>query len=303
MSEKTSKTDKRHSLRPRVLAFLALGLGVVFSVMANVKHAEPYFDARLVSAFPPVALLLCVELMTYLPRLRGWYWHVARWGGTGAVAVVCAIVSYKHQAALFFEYGEDELSAAILPLAIDGLMLVASVTLLAIGKYKAVDSDSDKDTVKTDTLPDDMSKDIVTLDTVKNIRDIDSVKNTVVTPIDTVRRDIDTVTVDSDIVTPDTDDIDNDNDSVTPTDLVALVRNSRDNLARDIDTVKRDTDKRDVNREAIDYVIEMLGKNESVTRQDVAAKFGKSDSWGYNRIRDAKNEREQELVSTNGRIA
>ena len=117
----------------RLVAWSAFGLGIAASVAANVAHAHPALGPRIAAAFAPVALLLAVECMIR-PRWgrAGFWWGLTRYGGTGLVALVAAVMSYRHMCALLVSYGEDQLNAAIGPLAVDGLMVVAGFALLAI---------------------------------------------------------------------------------------------------------------------------------------------------------------------------
>ncbi|GAA1819294.1 DUF2637 domain-containing protein [Actinomadura chokoriensis] len=123
-------------------ATVAFGLGVAVSVAANVAHTyyipgasgRPPVGAQLAAAFYPLALLLVVEILARVPWPSSPWWTVARFGGASVVAGVAAVVSYRHMAALLAAYGEDALTAAIGPLAVDGLMVVASFALLAIGR-------------------------------------------------------------------------------------------------------------------------------------------------------------------------
>jgi hypothetical protein len=46
---------------------------------------------------------------------------------------VAAVTSYRHMSALLVSYGEDRLTALIQPVCVDGLMVVASLALLALG--------------------------------------------------------------------------------------------------------------------------------------------------------------------------
>ena len=128
----------------RTVAWGAFVLGVVASVAANVAHARSGMGPRLASAFAPVALLLTVEIMSRVPWPSGRTWALSRWAGTGAVALVAAVTSYRHMSALLASYGEDELTALIQPLCVDGLMVVASLALLALG---ANESDREPTTV------------------------------------------------------------------------------------------------------------------------------------------------------------
>lgn len=117
----------------RAVAWSAFLLGIAASIAANVAHAQPAFGPRIAAAFVPLALLLAVECMSR-PRWHrsGTWWGLARYGGTGLVATVAAVMSYRHMSALLRTYGEDQLNSAIGPLAVDGLMVVAGFALLAM---------------------------------------------------------------------------------------------------------------------------------------------------------------------------
>ena len=124
-------------------ASVAFGLGVAVSVAANVAHTyyipgedgRPPLGAQAAAAFYPLALLLVVEILARVPWPSSPWWSAARYGGASVVAGVAAVVSYRHMSALLTAYGEDLLTARIGPLAVDGLMVVASLALLAIGRH------------------------------------------------------------------------------------------------------------------------------------------------------------------------
>lgn len=118
----------------RAWAWTAFLLGSVASLAANVAHAQPHLGPRLTAAFAPLALVLAVELAARVRWQPGWQSAVMRWGGTGLVAAVTAVVSYRTQVDLFTQYGEDAVNATILPLSVDGLMLVAAGALLTLGR-------------------------------------------------------------------------------------------------------------------------------------------------------------------------
>lgn len=141
--------NTRHA---RLIAGAAFILGVAASVAANVAHARPELGPRLASAFAPVALLLTVEIMSRAPWPAGRIWALGRWAGTGAVAAVAAITSYRHMAALLLSYGEDRLTALIQPACVDGLMVVASLALLALGKPAPAPA-IDAPTPKEESIP------------------------------------------------------------------------------------------------------------------------------------------------------
>jgi hypothetical protein len=60
--------DSRAGRRPRLLTWLQLGLGLSASLAANVAAAEPSRTARVVAAWPPLALALGIEVLAGLAR-------------------------------------------------------------------------------------------------------------------------------------------------------------------------------------------------------------------------------------------
>jgi hypothetical protein len=88
--------------------------------------------------FWPVALFVAIEILARTPWRSGWRWVALRFGGLLPVAVVAAVVSYRHLAGLLAYYREDRLTAAIGPLAVDGLMVMATAALIATSsRYRA----------------------------------------------------------------------------------------------------------------------------------------------------------------------
>lgn len=83
-----------------------------------------------------MALFLTVEIMSRVPWPAGRWWSLGRWVGAGTVALVAAVTSYSHMHGLLLSrYGEDRFIAAIQPASVDGLMIVASLALLALGQH------------------------------------------------------------------------------------------------------------------------------------------------------------------------
>lgn len=62
--------DKRAGRRPRLSARVALGFGVVATLVANIASAQPHLMARLVAAVPAVAFLVTVEVLARQGRDR-----------------------------------------------------------------------------------------------------------------------------------------------------------------------------------------------------------------------------------------
>ena len=84
------------------------------------------------AVFWPVALFVAIEILARTAWPRATRWVVVRFAGLLPVAVVAAIVSYGHLSGLLAQYGESSLTPQHLgPLAVDGLMVMASSTLMA----------------------------------------------------------------------------------------------------------------------------------------------------------------------------
>ncbi|MFC5941991.1 DUF2637 domain-containing protein [Micromonospora harpali] len=134
-------------------AYVGVILGGVVSIAANVAHTylpkppdgvpagwapdpgwSPSPLAVALSVFWPVALFVAVEILTRIPWGEGVSSVVARVAGVLPVAVVAAVVSYRHLSGLLEHFGEDPLTIAIGPLAVDGLMVMASAALLVTNR-------------------------------------------------------------------------------------------------------------------------------------------------------------------------
>lgn len=123
-------------------AYAGAVLGGTVSVAANIAHSyvppagappdwSPLPGAVVGAVFWPVALIVAIEILARTAWPAGLPWKVIRLGGLLPVAVVAAVVSYRHLAGLIRFYGEDGLTATVGPLAVDGLMIVASAAIIA----------------------------------------------------------------------------------------------------------------------------------------------------------------------------
>lgn len=101
-------------------------------VAANADVAAALFFALIV----PVALLLVVEMLIRSGKAGGESRGLAvvMWLGAGVVAAGAAVMSFSHMYAVMLSYGQPPYIAALMPLAVDGLMLVASVALARSGR-------------------------------------------------------------------------------------------------------------------------------------------------------------------------
>jgi Protein of unknown function (DUF2637) len=109
----------------------ALFLGVAASIAANVLHAQPNPISQTISAWPPLALLLTVELTSRIPMHRPLL-ATLRVTSTAVIAGIAAWVSYWHMKEVAVRYGETDVSAYLLPISVDGLIVVASVSLVEL---------------------------------------------------------------------------------------------------------------------------------------------------------------------------
>ncbi len=118
-----------------------LTLGVAASVLANILHAEANPISQSIAAWPPLALLLAVELISRVPVLHRSL-ALARLGATAAIAGIAAWVSYWHMAGVAARYGETGASPYLLPLSVDGLIIVASICLVELaGRIRTVETE------------------------------------------------------------------------------------------------------------------------------------------------------------------
>jgi hypothetical protein len=108
-----------------------LVLGVAASVVANVLHALDNPISQTIAAWPPLALLLTVELISRIPvHSRGL--GVVRMLAAASIAGIAAYVSYWHMVGVAARYGETGISPYLLPLSVDGLIVVASICLVEL---------------------------------------------------------------------------------------------------------------------------------------------------------------------------
>jgi hypothetical protein len=118
-------------IRLRWAIRLTLSLGVAASVAANVLHAQPNIISQTISAWPPLALLITVELTSRIPMHRPLLAAV-RVVSTATIAGIAAWVSYWHMRDVAARFGESGASAYLLPISVDGLIVVASVSLVEL---------------------------------------------------------------------------------------------------------------------------------------------------------------------------
>jgi hypothetical protein len=104
---------------------------VAASVAANILHARPEPVAQAIAAWPPLALLATVELVSRVPARRRLL-AVVRIGATVLIAGIAGWVSYWHMTAVAARFGETTTAAHLLPVSVDGLIVVASISLVEL---------------------------------------------------------------------------------------------------------------------------------------------------------------------------
>ena len=134
----------------RAWGYVGAVLGGAVSIAANVAHSyvppagapadwTPPSGAVIGAVFWPVSLFVAIEILARTQWRPGWRWAALRFGGLVPVAVVAALVSYRHLAGLLAYYREDRLTVTIGPLAVDGLMVMATAALIATSqRYRPV---------------------------------------------------------------------------------------------------------------------------------------------------------------------
>jgi hypothetical protein len=100
-------------------------------VSANVLHAERNPISMVIAAWPPLALLLTIEMVSRVPVHKRWR-AIVRRGGTAAIAGIAAWISYWHMAGVAARYGETGAGPFLLPLSVDGLIVVMSISLVEL---------------------------------------------------------------------------------------------------------------------------------------------------------------------------
>jgi len=128
----TGRDERRRLGRIRVTVRLTLTLGVAVSVVANVLHADPNPISQAIAAWAPLALLLAVELISRVPVHQRSHARL-RIAATAAIAGIAAWVSYWHMVGVATRYGETGPTPYLLPISVDGLIIVASISLIELG--------------------------------------------------------------------------------------------------------------------------------------------------------------------------
>lgn len=117
----------------RALSRGVMAFGFATSAAGNVLHADKNPISIAIALLAPTILALAFELVSRIPLRKEAHW-AAKWlrvGATAGIAIIMAVISYRHQQDAFSQW-TDKLAATLLPGAIDGLMIVGSVSLIEL---------------------------------------------------------------------------------------------------------------------------------------------------------------------------
>lgn len=133
MSESTPHADR--SQRGRGWAYASLILMGAVSVLGNIAHMRMVTPAPgaldyVIAGGWPIGLFLAIEMFARLPWQSVPAHRAVRYGGLILVALLTGIVSYEHLSGLLAARGQSGLVAFIGPLAIDGIMAMATMGLV-----------------------------------------------------------------------------------------------------------------------------------------------------------------------------
>ncbi len=123
-------TELRQLRRVRWAVRGTLARGISASLAANVLHAHHLLIDQIIAGWPPVAVFATIEAIARVPIRKRWL-AIIRMGGLGFVAGIAFWVSYWHMASVAATHGENG-SKYLLPLSVDGLVLVSSISLVEL---------------------------------------------------------------------------------------------------------------------------------------------------------------------------
>lgn len=108
----------------------ALAFALLISMATNILHAENDPIAQGVAAWSPLALFVAIEVMMRVP-IRSALRAGLRIVATASIAAIAAWTSYWHMVGVVARYEHGEVPY-LLPISVDGLILVLSVSLFDV---------------------------------------------------------------------------------------------------------------------------------------------------------------------------
>jgi hypothetical protein len=147
--QKKDKTDKKpvtplekklaKYIRYRWACRAVVAAATATSIWANRLQSDNNAAAIVIHVMPPIIVLVGFEMSSHIPAWKNAkFYNPRRWARPGAmlgITVIGAWISYWNQQAAFWLYGHDLHTSYLLPLAIDGLMIIASVAVLDLNNW------------------------------------------------------------------------------------------------------------------------------------------------------------------------
>lgn len=127
------KLKKINILRWACRGIVALATGT--SVWANSLTAQSNGASLVISMLAPLIVMATFELVSRIPLRGSWFLRMIRPSATSAIMAGAGYLSYWHQRDAFLRFSDDRNTAYILPGLIDGLMVVAAVSLIELNAH------------------------------------------------------------------------------------------------------------------------------------------------------------------------
>jgi hypothetical protein len=126
-------------IKYRWLCRAVVATATLTSIWANRLQSDDNTAAIVIHVLPPIIVLAGFELSSRIPVWKNAHiLNPRRWARPLAmvgITVIGAWLSYWNQQAAFLLYGHDVHTSYLLPLAIDGLMIIASVAVLDLNNW------------------------------------------------------------------------------------------------------------------------------------------------------------------------
>jgi hypothetical protein len=137
-------SELKHYRRLWIFVTVVTVLLIGITVTLNVMHAPPTWGARLIGGTPPVFVFFCIELVSRIPATSKAV-TFGRIAGSVVVAGFSFAISYQQQVEFIHALGFVGWVANIYPIIIDGVMVVATLSLVEVTrKVRALRSELEK---------------------------------------------------------------------------------------------------------------------------------------------------------------
>ena len=124
-------SELRHYRRLWWFVTVVTVLLVSVTVTLNVLHSPANWGAQLIGGTPPVFVFFCIELVSRIPGTNRWL-SAGRISASVIVAGLSFAISYEQQREFIVSRGFDGWVAYVYPIIIDGVMVVATLSLVEV---------------------------------------------------------------------------------------------------------------------------------------------------------------------------